>query len=386
VFIIDSIDDEIRHKWKDTVPWSHWNSLGGSAKELVVTTFEPPFAYLPTEYNVWIIDGNGEVQHNSGDGSMSGWSDWNSLGGSAKELVVATSINTSGPGSFHDVWIIDSNGEVQHKSGDGSQWLSDWESLDFPGSAKEIAVSTNYNPYTSRPLYNVLVVDSNGEVQLKSGVNDWQSISDPGFAKELFVSEDLLGGPLARYDVWIIDGNGAVHHREWTGESILETTATFSSYNMRDGVNQFELIVEDNGWPCDDCTNGSTEDPSYDNNDTGQDDARGSTGKWAVIPITVIVEGDSAKDDPTPSWITFIADQWSKNLISDSEFAEAIKFLITTNVIVIPDLPDASQLDIDEIPQWVKFVAEQWSIGALSDAEFINAIKWLIVNGIIKLS
>ena len=325
MWIIDS-DDKIRHKWKDTVPWSHWDSLGGSAKELVVTTFEPTSAYLPTEYNVWIIDSNGEVQHNSGDGSMSGWYDWNSL--------------------------------------------------DFPGSAKEIAVSTNYNPFTSRPLYNVLVVDSNGEVQLKSGFNDWQSISDPGFAKELFVSEDLLGGPLARYDVWIIDGNGAVYHREWAGESILETTVTFSSQKMRDGTSQIELIVEDNGWPCGDCTDDSI----------GQDAARGSKGKYDVKSITLIIPTKPSGDPTsTPSWITFIADQWSKNLISDSEFAEAIKFLITTNVIVIPDLPEASQLDIDEIPGWVKFVAEKWSIGALSDAEFINAIKWLIVNGIIRL-
>ena len=129
----------------------------------------------------------------------------------------------------------------------------------------------------------------------------------------------------------------------------------------------------------------------------------GAKGDWDIKTIKVIVRGGGGDDyedplgpwdplDPNdprnmriPSWIKFIAEQWSKGLIGDAEFANAIRFLVNANVIVIPDLPEAGQADRDDIPQWIKFNAEQWVNGALSDSEFVSGIKWIIENGIIQL-
>jgi len=90
--------------------------------------------------------------------------------------------------------------------------------------------------------------------------------------------------------------------------------------------------------------------------------------------------------DPTESldWVKNIADWWSQGLLSDSEFIEAIQFLINNGVIsVSATTPEGDSLE--EIPEWVKQTAGWWAEGIISDEEFLSAIGFLVNNGIIQV-
>jgi len=388
VWVIDS-EGAVRHKWRDGgTSWEpgdgmqSWDnfSVPDFAKEIFVTTYRGfPGSPIST-YDVWIIDNDGVVKRKSG--TSFNWSGWESLDGSA---------DTSGFGgnTRYDVWILTTNNDVQHKWGDGTSW-SEWESLGT--NARDIFVTTVTIPFPQTTIHDVWIIDSNDAVQNKvwdgTSWSEWELFSDSGFATEIVVTPEIDGpGQI----VWIIDNDGAVHNNRITRESGILHTAEFSP-DWPAGTYNVELIVEDNGWPCDYCTG------------SNQAAARGALGKWDVKTIELIVRGGGGgvdsdplgpwdpldPNDPRnmriPSWIKFIAEQWSKGLIGDAEFANAIRFLVNSNVIVIPDLPEAGQADRDDIPQWIKFNAEQWVNGALSDTEFVSGIKWIIENGIIQLN
>jgi len=385
VWVIDS-DGAVRHKWRDLgTSWQpgngkqEWDNFSDDnfAKEIFVTK-----NLLGINYDVWIIDNDGVVKRKGG--LSHNWSGWESLGGSAEQIFVTT----NDFGTRYDVWILSSNNDVQHKWWDGTSW-SEWESLGI--DAKEIFVTTN--PLGTRN--DVFVIDSNGAVQHQLLVNNigsgWELVSNSNFATEIVVTPDFGG---AGNVVWVIDNDGAVQYQSSTStERGIFHTAEFYNPIWTDGIYTLELIVEDNGWPCGNCTS------------LYQNTAKGALGHYDIKTITLIVGGGGGDDDPEdplgpwdpldpndprnmriPSWIKFIAEQWSKGLIGDAEFANAIRFLVNSNVIVIPDLPEAGQADRDDIPQWIKFNAEQWANGALSDTEFVSGIKWIIENGIIQLN
>jgi len=87
-----------------------------------------------------------------------------------------------------------------------------------------------------------------------------------------------------------------------------------------------------------------------------------------------------------PDWIKFTSGVWVNGNSSDSEFINAIQFLIEDKIIVIP--PTVQDLDgeSNEIPSWIKFTSGVWVNGNSSDSEFINAIQFLIKDGIMKIS
>jgi len=366
-----------------------WDNFSGPdfAKEIFVTTaVDQLFAQAP-RYDVWVIDNDGAVQRKGGDSFN--WSDWELLDGSAKQIFVTTTMIPFLPTPRYDVWIITTNNDVQHKwLNFGETSWSGWESLGV--DAKEIFVTTDISGIRN----DVFVIDRNGAVQHQLLVNNigsgWELVSNSNFATEIVVTPDIEGpGQI----VWVIDNDGAVHNNRITIESGILHTAEFNDPNWSSGKTyDLELIVEDNGWPCDYCTGAN------------EAAARGALGMWDIktIELTIRGGGGGVDSDPLgpwdpldpndprnmriPSWIKFIAEQWSKGLIGDAEFANAIRFLVNSNVIVIPDLPEAGQADRDDIPQWIKFNAEQWANGALSDSEFVSGIKWIIENGIIQLN
>jgi len=93
-----------------------------------------------------------------------------------------------------------------------------------------------------------------------------------------------------------------------------------------------------------------------------------------------------------PDWIKGVANFWSLDEISDGEFVNALEFLIKAKVIQsteISVLDEGSLEYLDEtsevvIPDWIKFNAQVWSEGAISDSDFIEGIKFMITEGIIS--
>jgi len=89
-------------------------------------------------------------------------------------------------------------------------------------------------------------------------------------------------------------------------------------------------------------------------------------------------------DPQSLDWIKNIAAWWSQGLISDSEFIEAIEFLINEGVITVSATTSESS-SLEEIPEWVKQTVGWWAEGITSDQEFLSAIAFLVDNGIIQV-
>jgi len=383
------------HKWRTGSNWSSgWDSISPHkfAKKIYVSRDKEDVT-TDRRFDLWAIGTDNKIHHRVWDGNS--WSSWESLDGAASEIVATSS------GQRQDVWVIDTDGQVQHKWGESFNW-SGWESLGV--SAKEIFVTKGSLNYFQGYMPKIFVIGNDGAVYHKKlktdglnffGWTEWESLSDPGFAKEIFVttgSQDETQRE-KETEMWVIGMDNAIYHSKWIPNSnYIKSTAEFYDPNWKPGLNNLELIVEDNGWPCDYCTG------------VNQAAAKGALGKYDIKTIKLIVRGGGGGDDfedplgpwdpldpndprnmRIPSWTKFIAEQWSKGLIGDAEFANAIRFLVNENVIVIPDLPEAGQADRDDIPQWIKFNAEQWVNGALSDTEFVSGIKWIIEYGIITL-
>ena len=99
-------------------------------------------------------------------------------------------------------------------------------------------------------------------------------------------------------------------------------------------------------------------------------------------------EAKSGVDDPTPaiipSWIKTTTGYWIDGFSSDSEFVNAMQFLINEGIIVIPPTASGGET-ATEIPSWIKTTTGYWVSNKITDVEFINVIQWLINNGIIRV-
>ena len=96
------------------------------------------------------------------------------------------------------------------------------------------------------------------------------------------------------------------------------------------------------------------------------------------------LEIESMSEEQVPDWIKNNARWWADNQIQDSDFTLGIQYLIQEEIIVIPSIPvQASEKAVDSVPDWVRNNADWWSKDLISEAEFLNAIKYLIEQGII---
>lgn len=84
-----------------------------------------------------------------------------------------------------------------------------------------------------------------------------------------------------------------------------------------------------------------------------------------------------------PSWIKNNAKWWSEGSLSDSEFLQAIQYLIQNKIINVP-VAQPSAAPSQQIPSWIKNNAGWWASGQISDGEFIKTIQYLVSNGIIN--
>ena len=91
----------------------------------------------------------------------------------------------------------------------------------------------------------------------------------------------------------------------------------------------------------------------------------------------------SAFAESVPSWVKNTAGWWATDAISETEFVNAVEFLVKENIIQV-NVSQASETS-QSVPDWVKNTAGWWAGGLIDDSTFISGIQWLISNGIITL-
>ena len=89
-----------------------------------------------------------------------------------------------------------------------------------------------------------------------------------------------------------------------------------------------------------------------------------------------------ANAESVPDWVKNTAGWWAEDVISETEFVNAIEYLIKDGIIVVSSIQQ-SESQTDGIPDWVKNTAGWWADGLIDDKSFVTAIQWLISNSII---
>ena len=85
-----------------------------------------------------------------------------------------------------------------------------------------------------------------------------------------------------------------------------------------------------------------------------------------------------------PEWVKNTAGWWAEDAISETEFLNAIEFLVNEEIIQVSDTTSGKS-DSKSVPEWIKNNAEWWAEDAISETEFLNAIEFLIKEGIIQI-
>tara|TARA_B100000676_G_scaffold3176_1_gene2911 strand:- start:35 stop:2254 length:2220 start_codon:yes stop_codon:yes gene_type:complete len=96
-----------------------------------------------------------------------------------------------------------------------------------------------------------------------------------------------------------------------------------------------------------------------------------------LIPITSPIYAESV-----PDWVKNTAGWWATDAISETEFVNAIQFLVNEGIIEVES--SSSDSNSESTPDWVKNTAGWWATDAISETEFVNAIQFLVNEGIIN--
>ena len=101
-----------------------------------------------------------------------------------------------------------------------------------------------------------------------------------------------------------------------------------------------------------------------------------------VVSLVGIMIPDAFAEN-VPEWVKNTAGWWATDAISETEFVNAVEFLIKENIIQVDasQTPETSQ----SVPEWVKNTAGWWADEKVSDNEFLNSLEFLINNGIIQI-
>jgi len=91
----------------------------------------------------------------------------------------------------------------------------------------------------------------------------------------------------------------------------------------------------------------------------------------------------SASAQLVPEWVKNTAGWWATDVISETEFVNAIEFLVKENIIQV-DVSQASETS-QSVPEWIKNTAGWWADHQISDGDFVNAIQYLIKVGIMTV-
>jgi len=86
-----------------------------------------------------------------------------------------------------------------------------------------------------------------------------------------------------------------------------------------------------------------------------------------------------------PEWVKDVAGFWCGDEIDDASFVQAIQYLITSEVLIVPPTESGGDTEeSNEIPAWIKNNACWWSQGVITDGDFVNGIQYLIGQGIFQ--
>ena len=107
---------------------------------------------------------------------------------------------------------------------------------------------------------------------------------------------------------------------------------------------------------------------------------------FVIIPLLmlILVMGTPFSNaQGIPDWVKNTAGWWASDAISETEFVNAVEFLINEGVIQVMSTP--SSTNSESVPDWVKNTAGWWASDAISETEFVNAISFLVNVGIISI-
>ena len=103
-----------------------------------------------------------------------------------------------------------------------------------------------------------------------------------------------------------------------------------------------------------------------------------------ALALAVIIMIPNAFAESVPDWVKNTAGWWATDAISETEFVNAIEFLVKENIMQV-NVSQTSETS-QGVPGWVKNTAGWWATDAISETEFLNAIAYLIKVGIIQVT
>ena len=106
----------------------------------------------------------------------------------------------------------------------------------------------------------------------------------------------------------------------------------------------------------------------------------------AVFTVGLFAASDVFAQDTEfviPDWVKDVAKFWYEDRIDDDSFIGTLKYLITHEVLIIPETDTKSTSS--EIPAWVKNTAGWWADNKINDETFVNALQYLIEVGMIQI-
>jgi subtilisin family serine protease len=111
---------------------------------------------------------------------------------------------------------------------------------------------------------------------------------------------------------------------------------------------------------------------------------------YGKADASFIIEDTAATTPQTeisiPGWVKNNAGWWAERLISDEDFASGIQYMIKEGIISVPTTSSGSeQAEEVAIPDWVRNNADWWSKDLISDQDFASGIQYLVSVGIISV-
>ncbi|NIM25912.1 MAG: peptidase [Nitrosopumilaceae archaeon] len=89
--------------------------------------------------------------------------------------------------------------------------------------------------------------------------------------------------------------------------------------------------------------------------------------------------------EQVPEWVKNNAGWWADGTISESEFLQAIEFLINEGIIDVPPTQVSSEKS-QGVPEWVKNNAGWWANGDIDNDSFLQGIQYMVRTGLISVS
>ncbi|MFQ5476643.1 MAG: sialidase family protein [Nitrosopumilus sp.] len=104
-----------------------------------------------------------------------------------------------------------------------------------------------------------------------------------------------------------------------------------------------------------------------------------------VLLTPLLMENSYAEE--IPSWVKNNAGWWASGDVSETDFLNAVEFLVSNGMIhVTSSTTSTTSTGSEPVPSWVKNNAGWWADGTLSDKEFLTAIEHLVETGIITVN